>query len=52
MVFDRKELKDYYLEYDVTNPQEAAGMIIVIILNLILLTRLLFNFRAIIRWYL
>lgn len=51
MVFNYVNVTLYFLEFDVTNYYEIAGMSILILLNFALLMRLLLNFRAIFIWY-
>jgi hypothetical protein len=52
MVFSHDSIDRYYLEYDVTNIYEVFGMSLLILVNIVLLLRMLLNFRAILIWYL
>lgn len=52
MVFNQAQVKNYFLDFDVTNINEIFGMSLLIAFNILLLVRLLLNFRGILIWYL
>lgn len=49
--FNQEQVQKYYLDFDVTNDYEILSFSTLILLNIWLLLKILFNFKFIINWF-